>query len=236
MKKQKLCVLLCAAMMLVSSLPAFAANPVLEESPVEPMGPAETFEIPYAPLHFVDKEGNPVQGLVFSELTLNHFTDANGLNEIDVGAATDLYDGGYSGEQKVDFSNPVVFSVTNPVNGEMKKYNVLLDDDKTTKLVWDKETPTQSLEKKKEKVFFRVIDQNGKPVTDAQFVLPLQQSLQPTDTNGKTYYYGEPFEKYSVNLFYKDAKGNDQYISKLVTVREKHLKNGKMGITFKVTI
>jgi len=81
-----------------------------------------------------------------------------------------------------------------------------------------------------------VIDQNGKPVTDAQFVLPLQQSLQPTDTNGKTYYYGEPFEKYSVNLFYKDAKGNDQYISKLVTVREKHLKNGKMGITFKVTI
>ena len=98
MKKQKLCVLLCAAMMLVSSLPAFAANPVLEESPVEPMGPAETFEIPYAPLHFVDKEGNPVQGLVFSELTLNHFTDANGLNEIDVGAATDLYDGGYSGE------------------------------------------------------------------------------------------------------------------------------------------
>ena len=35
MKKQKLCALLCAAMMLASSLPAFAANPTLEEVPVE---------------------------------------------------------------------------------------------------------------------------------------------------------------------------------------------------------
>ncbi|MFR8051471.1 MAG: hypothetical protein ACLU86_03620 [Negativibacillus massiliensis] len=94
----------------------------------------------------------------------------------------------------------------------------------------------QSIAKKKEKVFFCVIDQNGKPVTNAQFVLPTLQALAPTDTNGKTWYYGKPFEKQNVTVYYTDSNGNDQYLTKIVTVRDSHLKNGKMGITFKVTI
>lgn len=231
MKKQLICALLCASMVLASSIPAFAAKKTkepLEEPAVKPYGPETVYEIPYAPLSFVDKKGNPVQGLVFSEPMLTHFTDVNGLNEIDVGAATQ--------SQNVDFSKPVTFSAINQVNGESQKYNVLLDDNKTTKLVWDKETPEQSMAKKKEKVLFRVVDQNNKPVTDARFVLPVQQFLQPTNTSGKTYYYGEPFEKYNVELHYTDSKGNDQYLSKIVTIRESHLKNGKMGITFKVKI
>lgn len=239
MKKQLICTLLCMSMLLASSLPAFAAKTTtepLEEPEVKPLVQAETFEIPYAPLCFVDKKGNSVQGLVFSEPTLTRFTDINGLNEIDAAAATGLYDGGYTGKEKVDFSKPIAFSVTNSVNDETKKYNVRLDDDKTTKLVWDKETPAQSIAKKKEKVSFRVVDQNGKPVSDAQFVLPSQQFLLPTDVNGRTYYYGEPFEMYNVELHYTDSKGNDQYLTKLVTVRDSHLKNGKLSITFKVTV
>ncbi len=187
MKKQLICTLLCMSMLLASSLPVFAAKTTepLEEPEVKPLVQAETFETPYAPLCFVDKKGNPVQGLVFSEPTLTRFTDINGLNEIDAAAATGLYDGGYTG---------------------------------------------------KEKVSFRVVDQNGKPVSDAQFVLPSQQFLLPTDVNGRTYYYGEPFEMYNVELHYTDSKGNDQYLTKLVTVRDSHLKNGKLSITFKVTV
>ena len=70
----------------------------------------------------------------------------------------------------------------------------------------------------------------------AQFVLPTLQALAPTDTNGKTWYYGKPFEKQNVTVYYTDSNGNDQYLTKIVTVRDSHLKNGKMGITFKVTI
>lgn len=236
MKKQRLCALLCAAMMLASSLPAFAAKPVLEELPVEPTENGVVME-QMVMLQFVDKEGNPVQGLSVSDSNHYIFTDHDGLSDIDVDVATGAAEEGvFAGENKVDFSKTIAFSATNPVTGETKKYNVLLSETKITQLLWDRETPAQSLEKKKEKVFFRVIDQNGKPLTDVRIVLPLQQILLPTNTDGKTYYYGEPFEKYSINLFYKDAKGNDQYTSKLVTVREKHLKNGKMGITFKVTI
>lgn len=226
MKKQLLCAFLCASMLLTSSITALAAK--TEEPTAQIDG--------FAMVKVVDKKGKPVQGLSVSDSFEYIFTDRNGLSDIDVGAATGLYDGGYSGEVKVDSSEPVSFAVTNTVNGDTKKYNVCLDDLKTTKIVWNKETPAQTIAKKKKKIYFRVVDQNGKAVPDAKIVLPSQQILLPTNTSGKTYYYGEPFEKYSVELHYKDAKGNNQYVTKIVTVRDKHLKHGKMGITFKVKI
>ena len=141
-----------------------------------------------------------------------------------------------SGKQKVDFSKPIAFSAYNPITGEEIKYNAVLHDKYETRLVWDKETPTQSIAKKKEKVEFRVVNQNGKPVKNAQFVLPSQQFLIPTNEDGKTWYYGEPFKMYRVELHYQNSKGEDQAIFRTVTIEKHHLEHGKMHITFKVTV
>lgn len=67
MKKQKLCALLCAAMMLASSFPAFAAKTTLEEPPVEPPVQSEsdlfTEKLLTATIRVIDQKGNPVPGL-----------------------------------------------------------------------------------------------------------------------------------------------------------------------------
>ena len=99
-----------------------------------------------------------------------------------------------------------------------------------------KDPAAQQTVQKKEKVFFRAIDQNGNPITDAQFVLPALQTLVPTNSAGKTWYSGKPFEKQTVTLYYSDSYGNRRNTSKIVTIEDSHLQNGKMGITFKVTI
>lgn len=246
MKKQLLCALLCTAMVMASSLPAFAAKTttkkttqtkqeeVLEEAPVEPSDDLVAAPIPFATLRFVDKNGKPVQGLSVSHPLTYIFTDNKGIGDLDLAAATNF--AGFLKDIKIDWSKPVAFSATNTVNNETKKYNVRLSKDNVNELVWDKETPAQSVAKKKEKVQFRVIDQNGKAVPNAQFVLPPQDFLLPTNTSGKTWYYGKAFEKYNVGLSYTDSKGNDQYVTKVVTIRDKHLKNGKMSITFQVNV
>lgn len=233
MKKQLLCAALCATMVLASSLPAFAAKTLEEPAgtpskSTESTESTESYEIPFTTLRFVDKKGNPVSGLTTSEASLSHSTNADGLIEMSVSVA--------SGKQKVDFSKPISFSAYNPVTGEEIKYNTVLHDKYETRLVWDKETPAQSIAKKKEKVEFRVVDQNGKPIKNAQFVLPSQQFLIPTNEDGKTWYYGEPFKMYRVELHYRDSKSEDQSIFRTVTIKEHHLEHGKMHITFKVTV
>ena len=245
MKKQLFCTFLCVAMLLTSSTQVFAAKTtkkttkpqqeaVLEEAAVEPSKDIIEAQIPLATLRFVDKAGKPVQGLSVDYSLTNIFTNSKGISDIDLASATGF--AGFLKDIKIDWSKPVEFSVTNPVNGEAKKYNVRLSKDKTTELVWDQETPAQSIAQKKEKVYFRVVDQNGKAVPDAQFILPPQDFLVPTNTSGKTWYYGEPLTKVTVGVTYKDSKGNDQYVTKRVTVREKHLKKGTVGIKFKVTV
>ena len=230
MKKQLLCAVLCATMVLASSLPAFAAK-TLEEpvgTPSKSTESTESYEIPFTTLRFVDKKGNPVSGLTTSEISLSHSTNADGLIEMSAAIA--------SGKQKVDFSKPIAFSAYNPITGEEIKYNAVLHDKYETRLVWDKETPAQSIAKKKEKVEFRVVDQNGKPVKNAQFVLPSQQFSIPTNEDGKTWCYGEPFKMYRVELHYQNSKGEDQAIFRTVTIEKHHLEHGKMHITFKVTV
>ena len=232
MKKQLLCAALCATMVLASSLPAFAAK-TLEEPSKESSSDTNSFQIPLAPLRFVDKEGNPVLGLGVSSPFSYIFSDTDGLQDLELANATGFTI--YQGE-KIDLSKPIAFSAYNPITGEEIKYNAVLHDKYETRLVWDKETPTQSIAKKKEKVEFRVVDQNGKPVKNAQFVLPSQQFLIPTNEDGKTWYYGEPFKMYRVELHYQNSKGEDQAIFRTVTIEKHHLEHGKMHITFKVTV
>ena len=88
MKKQKLCALLCAAMMLASSFPAFAAKTTLEEPPVEPPVQSESDlfaeKLLTATIRVIDQKGNPVPGLVSdSDLVLFPTTDGYGKSQVE---------------------------------------------------------------------------------------------------------------------------------------------------------
>ena len=140
-----------------------------------------------APLRIVDEEGNPVLGLSVEGAYTYLYSNADGLTDIDIAVATD--------SDTVDFSKPISVTVTNPISKEKETYKCRLHSNYETRLVWTKETPEESVTKKQEKVEFRVIDQNGDPVKNVRFVLPPQQMLLPTNQDGKTWYFGEPFEK-----------------------------------------
>lgn len=181
-----------------------------------------------APLRIVDEEGNPVLGLSVEGAYTYLYSNADGLTDIDIAVATD--------SDTVDFSKPVPVTVTNPISKEKATYKCRLHSNYETRLVWTKETPEESVTKKQEKVEFRVIDQNGDPVKNVRFVLPPQQMLLPTNQDGKTWYFGEPFEKQWVTYYWQDSQKQEQYNKTLVTIRDVHLENGKMHITFRVEI
>lgn len=100
----------------------------------------------------------------------------------------------------------------------------------------DKGNARRKCDKKQEKVEFRVVDQNGDPVKNVRFVLPPQQMLLPTNQDVKTWYFGEPFEKQWVTYYWQDSQKQERYDKALVTIRDWHLENGKMHITFRVEI
>ncbi len=181
-----------------------------------------------APLRIVDEEGNPVLGLSVEGAYTYLYSNADGLTDIDIAVATD--------SDTVDFSKPVPVTVTNPISKEKATYKCRLHSNYETRLVWTKETPEESVTKKQEKVEFRVIDQNGDPVKNVRFVLPQQQMLLPTNQDGKTWYFGEPFEKQWVTYYWQDSQKQERYDKALVTIRDVHLENGKMHITFRVEI
>lgn len=181
-----------------------------------------------APLRIVDEEGNPVLGLSVEGAYTYLYSNADGLTDIDIAVATD--------SDTVDFSKPVPVTVTNPISKEKATYKCRLHSNYETRLVWTKETPEESVTKKQEKVEFRVIDQNGDPVKNVRFVLPQQQMLLPTNQDGKTWYFGEPFEKQWVTYYWQDSQKQERYDKALVTIRDWHLENGKMHITFRVEI
>ena len=181
-----------------------------------------------APLRIVDEEGNPVLGLSVEGAYTYLYSNADGLTDIDIAVATD--------SDTVDFSKPVPVTVTNPISKEKATYKCRLHSNYETRLVWTKETPEESVTKKQEKVEFRVIDQNGDPVKNVRFVLPPQQMLLPTNQDGKTWYFGEPFEKQWVTYYWQDSQKQERYDKALVTIRDVHLENGKMHITFRVEI
>lgn len=181
-----------------------------------------------APLRIVDEEGNPVLGLSVEGAYTYLYSNADGLTDIDIAVATD--------SDTVDFSKPISVTVTNPISKEKETYKCRLHSNYETRLVWTKETPEESVTKKQEKVEFRVVDQNGDPVKNVRFVLPPQQMLLPTNQDGKTWYFGEPFEKQWVTYYWQDSQKQEQYNKTLVTIRDVHLENGKMHITFRVEI
>lgn len=181
-----------------------------------------------APLRIMDEEGNPVLGLSVEGAYTYLYSNADGLTDIDIAVATD--------SDTVDFSKPVPVTVTNPISKEKATYKCRLHSNYETRLVWTKETPEESVTKKQEKVEFRVIDQNGDPVKNVRFVLPQQQMLLPTNQDGKTWYFGEPFEKQWVTYYWQDSQKQERYDKALVTIRDVHLENGKMHITFRVEI
>ena len=181
-----------------------------------------------APLRIVDEEGNPVLGLSVEGAYTYLYSNADGLTDIDIAVATD--------SDTVDFSKPVPVTVTNPISKEKATYKCRLHSNYETRLVWTKETPEESVTKKQEKVEFRVIDQNGDPVKNVRFVLPQQQMLLPTNQDGKTWYFGEPFEKQWVTYYWQDSQKQERYDKAFVTIRDVHLENGKMHITFRVEI
>lgn len=181
-----------------------------------------------APLRIVDEEGNPVLGLSVEGAYTYLYSNADGLTDIDIAVATD--------SDTVDFSKPVPVTVTNPISKEKATYKCRLHSNYETRLVWTKETPEESVTKKQEKVEFRVIDQNGDPVKNVRFVLPQQQMLLPTNQDGKTWDFGEPFEKQWVTYYWQDSQKQERYDKALVTIRDVHLENGKMHITFRVEI
>ena len=156
------------------------------------------------------------------------YSNADGLTDIDIAVATD--------SDTVDFSKSVPVTVTNPISKEKATYKCRLHSKYETRLVWTKETPEESVTKKQKKVEFRVVDQNGDPVKNVRFVLPPQQMLLPTNQDGKTWYFGEPFEKQWVTYYWQDAQKQEQYDKTLVTIRDWHLENGKMHITYQVNI
>ena len=181
-----------------------------------------------APLRIVDEEGNPVLGLSVEGAYTYLYSNADGLTDIDIAVATD--------SDTVDFSKPISVTVTNPISKEKETYKCRLHSNYETRLVWTKETPEESVTKKQEKVEFRVIDQNGDPVKNVRFVLPQQQMLLPTNQDGKTWYFGEPFEKQWVTYYWQDSQKQERYDKALVTIRDWHLENGKMHITYQVNV
>ena len=181
-----------------------------------------------APLRIVDEEGNPVLGLSVEGAYTYLYSNADGLTDIDIAVATD--------SDTVDFSKPISVTVTNPISKEKETYKCRLHSNYETRLVWTKETPEESVTKKQEKVEFRVIDQNGDPVKNVRFVLPPQQMLLPTNQDGKTWYFGKKKKKQWVTYYWQDSQKQEQYDKTLVTIRDWHLENGKMHITFRVEI
>lgn len=120
------------------------------------------------------REGNPVLGLSVENAYTYVYSDADGLTDLDVGVVQ-----GKQGTEQADFSKQISFTVTNPISGEKQNYNCLLHNDYETRIVWDEETPEESAAGLREKVEFRVVDQNGDPVKNVRFVLPQQQMLLP---------------------------------------------------------
>ena len=181
-----------------------------------------------APLRIVDEEGNPVLGLSVEGAYTYLYSNADGLTDIDIAVATD--------SDTVDFSKPISVTLTNPISKEKETYKCRLHSNYETRLVWTKETPEESVTKKQEKVEFRVVDQNGDPVKNVRFVLPPQQMLLPTNQDGKTWYFGEPFEKQWVTYYWQDSQKQERYDKALVTIRDWHLENGKMHINYQVNV
>ncbi len=290
MKKRLLCAFLCAAMLMASSLPAFAESDVDELAGIKyesvadlqnciQTHPAKHSDIPYLTSmnrlfipEVLDGKLDEITEILITPTYVSVDFKANGQNfefyhypsgeyqyQLAQGRqkaqANKIYDfhpakqkvNGYfvyssysidteycwkQGEETFSLR---VFDETNP----KKRQNFSLCKATSIPLyeVVESDDPAvQKMAKKQEKVQFFVVDQNGKAVPDAQFVLPALQALVPTNASGKTWYYGKAFEAGTVTLYYTDSKGNNQYVTKTVTIRDKHLKNGKMSITFQVNV
>ena len=145
MKKQKLCALLCAAMMLASSLPAFAAKTTLEEPPVEPPVQSESDlfaeKLLTATIRVIDQKGNPVPGLVSdSDLVLFPTTDGYGKSQVEF-ATVSLPS--YKILEQVN-----TFVLKNPISGESMTCSARsFKEGGEYTFIWKKETPAQSIEK-----------------------------------------------------------------------------------------
>ena len=185
MKKQKFCALLCAAMMLAFSLPAFAANPTLEEAPVEAPVQSEsdlfTEKLLTATIRVIDQKGNPVPGLVSdSDLVLFPTTDGYGKSQVEF-ATVSLPS--YKILEQVN-----TFVLKNPISGESMTCSARsFKEGGEYTFIWKKETPAQNIEKVEDKVTFRAVDQNGNPIKNVKFSFADQRYILPTNEDGKTY-------------------------------------------------
>lgn len=290
MKKRLLCAFLCTAMLMASSLPAFAESDVDELSGIKyesvadlqnciQTHPAKHSDIPYLTSmdrlfipETLDGKLDEITGILITPTYVSVNFELNGQNFefYHYISGEDQYQFA-QGRQKAQANKIYDFHpAKQKVNGyfvyssypdaaeycwkQGKEVFVLRTFDETNpkkrqnfnickaistplyEVVKADDPMIQKMEKKKEKVKFRVVDQNGKAVPNAQFVLPALQALVPTNASGKTWYYGKAFEAGTVTLYYTDSKGNNQYVTKTVTVRDCHLKNGKMSITFQVNV
>lgn len=230
MKKQKLCALLCAAMMLAFSLPAFAANPTLEEAPVEAPVQSEsdlfTEKLLTATIRVIDQKGNPVPGLVSdSDLVLFPTTDGYGKSQVEF-ATVSLPS--YKILEQVN-----TFVLKNPISGESMTCSARsFKEGGEYTFIWKKETPAQSIEKVEDKVTFCAVDQNGNPIKNVKFSFSDQRYILPTNEDGKTYCLHGPLKQYYVNVEYINKEGKEVSQKFFPKFSEDDLKNHKQ-YTFK---
>lgn len=233
MKKQKFCALLCAAMMLAFSLPAFAANPTLEEAPVEAPVQSEsdlfTEKLLTATIRVIDQKGNPVPGLVSdSDLVLFPTTDGYGKSQVEF-ATVSLPS--YKILEQVN-----TFVLKNPISGESMTCSARsFKEGGEYTFIWKKETPAQSIEKVEDKVTFCAVDQNGNPIKNVKFSFSDQRYIHPTNEDGKTYCLHGPLKQYYVNVEYINKEGKEVSQKFFPKFSEDDLKNHKQ-YTFKLTV
>lgn len=233
MKKQKLCALLCAAMMLASSLPAFAANPVLEEPPVEAPVQSEsdlfTEKLLTATIRVIDQKGNPVPGLVSdSDLVLFPTTDGYGKSQVEFATVS------LPSYKLIEQVN--TFVLKNPISGESMTCSARsFKEGGEYTFIWKKETPAQSIEKVEDKVTFCAVDQNGNPIKNVEFSFSDQRYILPTNEDGKTYCLHGPLKQYYVNVEYVNKEGKKVSQKFFPKFSEDDLKNHKQ-YTFKLTV
>lgn len=211
MKKMISMIAVLSCIMISTSFFVASASNTAEESEVPKL--SEQIDLP---IQFVDQNGNPVLGLTVSEPSEPIYSSVDGRLKM-----------------KADPSKLTVFSVCNPISEEDEVYQTSLSS-KEKQLVWEKQTPSQSVEQIKEKIKLCVVDQNEVPVPDAVLSFHNQCTVLPTNKQGETYYFHQPLTKERLFVNYIDNNGYQREKSFYFTVTEEQLTKGNFRFIFRV--
>lgn len=201
---------------LATTFTVYGKNSTLFEVPEEPpateVPPVKDIGKSY--LKFVDKNGNPVGHLIADYI---NFTDEEGKMVLSSWWINQNYDENNPNE-------PFDLKVDNDISGESDTFKVWINNtpEAPIELVWEKDSPIETVEKMERKVQFRFVDKNGKPIEGLYCSIEATHTRFPTDKEGKMWYFGES----TGTLWARAEKGDVQKWYKL-DISEEDMQNQK---------